>query len=454
MAILIIAGYVGVLSCGAVEGPEEVTLLPGQVAVLRALAQGEPADWPGMTDAQAEALAGKADAQFRNHQQYHLPHGLSVDVFWRDYERTAVGRYDTVGDSAAWAGHYLAALALRYAAHNNPADLDAIREVLDKFAVLTKVTGIEGYIARYAGPADDPGYREYYNVYGRGEDPGRPGLGKKAYRGAAPYENLVWLGDSSRDAYDGFNFGIATVWAHVDDPEVRAKIRDIVSAVAANLKANEFHIVDDKGHRTRPTPWFQLAWLRTIASVCPGTYPDLVAQYRELAPRAIEAGHRVSGITYREYFANNLRFIRMYVLCVLEDEPETKKGLQQVLRGMYEEVADHLNAQFAAIYLAGTGDRNEQAIATLQGQLIAIPGPPRWARQVDYREGGPFELREDTNYVEHALLANEMVPSDFLWQRSPVLSHGSADAPYEFPGLDLILPYWMGRFAGVIPEPN
>ena len=90
----------------------------------------------------------------------------------------------------------------------------------------------------------------------------------------------------------------------------------------------------------------------------------------------------------------------------------------------------------------------------LQGQLIDIPGPPRWTKLVDYRDDPTMPLRENTDFVQYALLAHERVPSDFIWQRSPLVSHGSADASYEFPGIDLFLPYWMGRAAGQIPAPQ
>jgi hypothetical protein len=82
-----------------------------------------------------------------------------------------------------------------------------ILAVLKRFDVLIRVTGTDGYIVRYAGPADCPPFREYYRAYGRGEDPKRPGLGTCAYRGKGPYADLVWLGNSSRDAYDGVLFG-------------------------------------------------------------------------------------------------------------------------------------------------------------------------------------------------------------------------------------------------------
>lgn len=128
--------------------------------------------------------------------------------------------------------------------------------------------------------------------------------------------------------------------------------------------------------------------------------------------------------------------------------------LADALEWMYGAVSDHLNAHFAAIYQAGTGNRdNVEARAVLQGMLIDYPDPPKFFRAVDHRTDPGIEGRDDA-YTRYALLAREQVPDDFIWQRSPCLRHGKQDLPYELPGIDVFLPYWMGRVAGVIPPPH
>jgi uncharacterized protein (TIGR03437 family) len=41
-------------------------------------------------------------------------------------------------------------------------------------------------------------------------------------------------------------------------------------------------------------------------------------------------------------------------------------------------------------------------------------------------------------------------PTDFLWQRDPFQLSGGGIGTIESPGIDYILPYWMGRYYGVI----
>jgi len=49
------------------------------------------------------------------------------------------------------------------------------------------------------------------------------------------------------------------------------------------------------------------------------------------------------------------------------------------------------------------------------------------------------------------LPVRERVSTDFIWQRSPFLLRGGRNAPLE-PGIDLFVPYWMGRQCGMIPS--
>lgn len=430
-------------------------LTADQEQALRAAARGETSDWPGLSAAQSAALFAKVDAYSARYRKVHLPHGQNADIRWNGPDRSEPAVYEGIGDSAAWTGHYLAALAFQYKVTGEARLLTDILGVLDTFDRLTRVTGRPGYIARFAAPADDPAYERYYRVYGRGEDPDRPGLGKSAYRGVDPWAGQVWLGNSSRDTYDGVGLGLAMVWAHVEDPGVRERVRTIVERVVNRLIGDEWRLIDGKGHQTRPTPWWNLAWLRIALSVAPEKFAPLAEDYEDLCGRLVESGARVRDRWTKEYFPNNLMFARILVLCTLEDDPAKRDALRNVLRDMYQgQARDHLNAHFAAVYTAGASDPDDSvARATLQGMLADYPDPPKLSRAVDHRGDAGIETKNDSMTL-YALLTRERPPVDFLWQRSPCLIQAGYDAPVdEFPALDLILPYWIGRSCGAIPAP-
>jgi hypothetical protein len=45
---------------------------------------------------------------------------------------------------------------------------------------------------------------------------------------------------------------------------------------------------------------------------------------------------------------------------------------------------------------------------------------------------------------------NDRPNTDFLWQRSPQLLFGGGDGTIETAAIDYLLPYWMGRYYGVL----
>ena len=128
-------------SCTASAAPDGAGLSPEQEHALRALARGQAFAWPGVTPGQTQALHAKAQAYWDLYERYHLPHGLNADVWWHDYDRATIYRLEGVGDSAAWTGHYLAALALRYHLEPDATLLARINAVLDKFDLLTAISG-------------------------------------------------------------------------------------------------------------------------------------------------------------------------------------------------------------------------------------------------------------------------------------------------------------------------
>jgi hypothetical protein len=50
------------------------------------------------------------------------------------------------------------------------------------------------------------------------------------------------------------------------------------------------------------------------------------------------------------------------------------------------------------------------------------------------------------------LPVQDRVTTDFLWQRDPFALAGGGEGDIETAGIDYILPYWMGRYYGVIAD--
>ena len=436
----------------------EGALNAAQRAVLEDIARGgDGAGWPGLSPEQAGHLTHKASWYLANYITHHLPDGLNADIEWTDHNRTAVGGYpDTgytgLGDSAAWTGHYLAALALRYAVKREAQDLNRIHGVLDSLEMLTHVSGRDGHLARHAIPfsrleeAAGP-YRAYYRRYGG--DLGDPYLGEEAFNGTYNNTAYAWLGNQQRDAFICVNFGLATTLAKVDDTSIRNKISSLIDRMVQRMKDDAvlgIWLIDD-GHRgsifEKPyvTPLMKAALLRTAATTNPQKWAD------EYAAAAAAAPTTFNDIEHDGYFVNNLDMNLIYSLNALENDPARKAKWEQAAGNKWAQTADHLQAHFAAVYLAATGNPSDpRAIAALQGELADFPPGPRFTY--------PVENDPTQTYAPYAHLIQDRPPSDFMWQRSPFKNNGGHSGPEEFPGIDLFLPYWMGRDLDAVPTPK
>ena len=421
-----------------------------QNIALRAIARGESPEWPGLDSDQRALVRQKSGSYLDRYQSAHQPHGYTAEVLWIDRGRSGVERYEGLGDGVTWTGHYLAALSLRQSVEPSNETLAEILDVLDRLDALTTMTGRRGYVPRYAGPADDPAYAAYYSRYGLGPSLFRRGLGTLAYRGIAPYGDLVWLGNSSRDTYDGIHFGLAAAWAYVDDGEVRAKVESLVIRIGRRLEADRFFICDGRGHLAWPSLRWQCAWLRLMLSAAPQEFSRLRPRYAFASGLLRRSGLALRPAWSADYYPNNLNMIRMFTLCVLEDDPDISTEYGAMVREAYrDEAATHLNAHFAAIYLLVTGDDDPIATATIEGCLLDFPDE-KWADPVDSRMLPGVEMRDD-RFARHAFLPSERPHNDFLWQRAPALAMRTLDEPREYPGIDMFLPYWMARAAGILP---
>lgn len=419
-----------------------------QIRALDYVRAGRAVVWPGLSDGQLQELGEKAAHYQGDYEVLHAPHGYAANLRWSDRERTELLQYDGLGDGAIWTGHYVAALALQYAVDRSDSTLRKLRETLGALDRLTRVSGREGYVARYAGPAEDPLYETYYAQSG---EPSffRPGFGRRAFVGAGEFGDLVWLGDSSRDTYDGVHFACAAVWRYVDDSGVRAQVRTIVERVGQRLLRDGFFIVDGHGNVELPNPSFYNAWMCLMQNVSPHTFRSARLQYEIsawlffLIDRYLGPGLR--SVDEQRYYPNNLDMARMFTMCTMEPNPDRREAYRAVLRKNYHEfLAKHLNAHFAAIYMLCTGDRDRGAIASLEGGLAAFP--------VDkfLHVPEPVDAVAEAEYADQALFVQQRPMSDFIWQRPPARLPNEGEAAREYPGIDFLLPYWMGRSIGML----
>lgn len=414
----------------------------------------------------------------------HLPHGTLVEALMDtpayDTWEAAYGRggpgnvgrvvgYEGAGDSAIWTGHYLASQAFRYAATRERAALSNVRTALRGIGALLDVNGGTGLLARVAAPVNSI----------MGQDILRDGPFRQAV-----IRGETWVGRQggngiSRDQYDGVFFGLAITYDLVSDRAIRAECARRIRQMLDYLVARAWYVDEDR-------PPFSVANA--------GGFPTFWAAVDGMRLSFLLAGRRVSGARYDaeiaritplvetswldawlstfnldSYFKFNLTFISYYSYFRLETDRTRWQHMMRAFRIDRRYAGHHRNPHFDLIQLAV-----EPALRA--GLAPSVREEVRRFLQRNHRTVGPavvdlsgvtwqtftMPIVDDTGNSQMQQFQLPTEPIDipirrtegfFLWQRSPFQpAQAGQGNPYdESPGIDLVLPYWMGRYHRVFP---
>ena len=373
----------------------------------------------------------------------HMPSGTLVNPVYEAPGSDQILTYTRCGDSAIWTGHYLAAESFRYRVTRSAEALDAVRKALDGIRMLVEVTG-GSHVARCAVPVDSPYVSDLV------QEESQHG----AYPGVWNDQAYYWIGNTSRDQYSGVFFGLSVAYDMVDNVEVRAMARTLVTRLLANLLDSGWAVVMPNG-AVSTVFWGradqQLALLQIGRHVNRESFDF---DYKSL--RFWNAGSVTTPVStevledHESYFKFNLDTINLYSLIRLEDSSWYKRFYVWAYVVLRRTTDGHGNAHFNMIDRALNGpnqDRDRETRALLEAWLER----PRRDEYIDLR-GSVAACGNDR--VCAPIPVPQRVRTDFLWQRSPFLLYGGGNGTIEAAGIDYILPYWMARYYGVIPAPQ
>ena len=390
---------------------------------------------PAAFGAEADALAIEANIQAR-----HLPYGTIMDPILSLPDLSRVTDYTRCGDSAIWTGHYLAAEAYRYKVTGSTDALTNINGVISAITNLINVTGGD-VLARCALPADSPyaasiSSQESANGIHNGSVFGAP---------------WIWVGNTSRDQYIGVFFGLTVTYDMVTDQTVRNWCSYLITRLLQNLLDNGWSIVMPGGGASTSfvlRPDQQLSLLLIGKHVNGGAFEGKYSELSNLlsptvpVPVGVDCSDQKSS-----YFKFNLDYATFYSLMRMGS------GYSRFWYGFaYSELTgttgSHQNAHFNMIDRAIRGanaTRDAQTRALLDAWLLR-------PRTDVYRNFGTQFAACGVNEACQVLPVEDRVTTDFLWQRDPFQLSGGGDGNIETAGIDYILPYWMGRYYGVITD--
>ena len=401
------------------------------------------------------------------HEQHHQPfYGSTVGVFFTDANRTQVRNYFDFGDSSLWTGTYLASQALRYGTTGDPqAKANAIR-IAKVLSGHLHITGRQGFIARYRGPQDlrvmPSNCADDCHQVNEGE-----------------FGGDFWYGDTSRDQYTGWIFGMLMAYDLIDDEPTREMISADVEEVLDELIRSEWVIIDVDGRRTGPSPTVlttqQLTWsLIGYHLTGKGAYKRMVQHWILDEHRK---HHRLSAFNffnrYNQYFGNNLGHEMFYCLLRLG-----KAYLNEPDYLFFREMFDTTQHSFARLSHNAffNGVHMSQGIYTpadddpYQTQLLEDLSDFRPAPNYTYAVQPPDAELDPISIILSDILAQypileemlggiepqaiEAYPvyfqcsTDYLWQRNPFRINCSykEDLTKVQPGVDYLTAYWLASY--------
>lgn len=452
-------------------------------------------------------LETKARAYNKDYQNRFSPYGLTLEL-------SPTGAFQSYGDSAIWTGTYLAGAAYYYAVTHEDYARKNVEKALSATTQLREITGVPGLIARayqkdeWVGRQPEPDIKNnpanhsYYIESG-------PWKGwsflstasRDQFTGVFWGDATVWElfdnPDWRRRASENIISMAAHIWdnkMHIMDADGKHTRHGVMSGYGIQDSEGEVTYDPYTGPMRVPNGFngaLDLNWFDMAAGVAPDAktrdlwrtrYLNLIATTPNPEPgRTFEYNYLsnlrklyVFGLAYNKYYETvwfnlNLLFNNYYHLIRFEKDPKFRQKYRDVLRFLWEDaqpmkdgceapearrVAREGNPHFTWQYLAAMGDREPDRIFDAVSSLIAFPNGPR----APYKIVDPIDIRAVPGHPDWAcepVPIQYRRPQDFQWQRSPYdtdLSWSPSENGRNFPGVDVITPYWMGRYYGFIPS--
>ncbi len=441
---------------------------------------------PTYTDSgQAMPFREIVDNVDRKIRRDHTPHGPILGAYldtdsltsWEEAYRAggsgtggSVVNYPSGGDSAIWTGHYLASQALRYAGTNgDPAALDTVKHALGGIGKLLDVNGSTGLLARNAAPLNSivgQNIQRHGQIFRRRVINGETWVCRQGSNGI------------SRDQNSGVMFGLALTYDLVNDASVKAEASARTQMLLDYFVSNDWIIDEDRptvdlGSRG-PTFWLgipsqKLAFLLTGMRMSPGKYD---AEFQRAAPIVyfnwIAAWTATFGFDH--YYKYNLAHSAYFTYFRYEADQTRWQEMNRGYRIMERYVGHHRNAHFdlvqtsinpstSAVLHPATREsmrrflrRRHREIVPAVVDLSNVVWQTFTFSAYSNPSSGGASFGSTTTQVPSEPLDfhQRRYTGDFHWQRDPFTPGipNQGNPKLEKNGLDVVLPYWMGKHLG------
>lgn len=378
-----------------------------------------------------------------------------------------------------YTGMYLAMESFRYAATHDPEARARARQAFHALLFLQEVTGTRGFVARTVTPIE---WTQYHDANERLSAEDKVDRMVESPR-SKPIENRWrvsadgrwrWKGDTSSDEITGHFFGYLQYYDLAADESEKELVRAHARRVMDHILEGGYTLKDIDG---RPTLWGVwspeklngdpdwraerwtngleiLAYLNTTYHVTGDE------KYRRRSVELIEKEHydvlarRPLAVTPSERTQFDHELLAMALLDAMKTETDSR------YRRIYEDalafwlplIRDQNSSFYSFVYaaLAGGGIDLNGCLGFLRDEPLELV---QWTVDNRAREDVRFahEPNLDEVQIDRILPPSERAP--MRWDGNPWRAVQGEEGKSESSGVHWLLPYWMGRYYGLIARP-
>jgi hypothetical protein len=403
----------------------------------------------------------------------HIRNGFNATLVGIDHGNLATGHMEDSDNDGLWTSMYLGGEIFRYAVTKDPEALQNCRESLDAMERLYSVTHIAGFPAR---SFERSGNIKVLHDQDRWQH--------------SPEKEWDWKSTTSSDEVIGHIFAFGAMAELVDDPSMKSRAIALIDTVMSHIVKNDMYLIDFDG---KPTLWGK--W-----------HPDYVNSFpKNVGDRKLNSSNIVGMLQTAYHFTKKAKYKKKAV------ELMTKYGyLENMMRPMSvigkapedadehsKHMSDGWNHSDDEMYFVGYWGLYRYAFNDTLKAKYKQSILDHWQAERPEKEGAwniftaltgtkEFDLNEAVWYLqEHPVdlvdwvIKNshrkdiEMVEPNFRKQTTkevlppderPIQRHNgnmfnldrnSGNGRSEHSAGDIwLLPYWMGRYLGVISAPQ
>jgi hypothetical protein len=413
-------------------------------------------------EAVERTLYGKAESLEARYQQRHRRLGMPSPAVYEAADQTDHWVHSPQASDGLWTSYHIAAMCFAYTDTGEERYLDAAKEGMEALYMLQNITGIKGLVARSMAAVNEPA---------------APRLREQSNWHLTDDGKYLWRDDVSSDQITGHYFAFHNYYDHVarHRPEESGRLKQQLRQVTDYILDHNYQIIDLDGEKTRWGWWnpellnedprnylesglyslMMLSFLRTAHHITGDEkylehYRDLIEEHDYLSNLLLQKKVFPDELNHSD---DQLSALVFYSYMLLEDDPFIRSALHRSLRRHARIERDERNTLFAFVYAV-----SDPEDADILGGIQTLREMPQDRR--DWRTDN--STRTDVVINARATVPGqpvlfEVLPADERhferWNADPYRATSGGEGLAEGTGVHYLLPYWMGRYHGLISPP-